>query len=338
MKIFGQLKKLVPIPGRASPKLPNLADIQNQLGDQFFGLLNTIYTERTNNPDNSKLNKSEVQKVINYYANQNLLISSAVAMAPGPLGILASSGEMVAIVGNQMRMVYDLGCGFDKEEFFNKDVLIDIPLQAMGHSTNLQSLQNEANLLDSPDKVLKEKAMGFAKSLVEENAKKSIVRFVPIAGSVILGIWTKMSTNKMAKTAINFYDDDKVLIDTSSEATQRPDQQALMLEKIKTLINLMESNGAIADEELQFILPLIEHAEIDENQKGELKEQARSLHSNYEIDFGLFQPHEEEVNSLIFDLAVMAKKDGTVHPAQLEYLHFVAKQIGFDLALLDGML
>ncbi len=336
MGLFSQLTESIP-KINIDEKL-SLEQIQSLLGDKFFGLLNQAYQDRQSDTENSGYSKADIQKVIQKYSNINMDISATSSFVPGPLGILTSAGEMVAIVGNNMKMIYDIGCANDKEDFLNKDLLLDIPLHAMGVNMNLDMLQNSpSDLMDSAEDVLMEKALEFGKISAEKMLKKSIVKFIPVGGSVIMAIWTKMMNNKIAHTTSDFFDSAKVL---APVATQKDniDSKQLEIEKIKAFINLIEIDKSISDAEMQFILPVIKNAEIDEHQKETFLTQAGKTGSEYEVDFDLIKLSKEEAELFLMDLAVLAKRDGSVEKAEKEYFMKVGISLNFEEKILEELI
>jgi len=302
------------------------------LGDKFSGLLDHTFSERFQNADNSKLEPSQVKEVIEHYSKVNVAIAAASAAVPGPLGILSSAGEIVLITGNQLKMIYDLGCAHNKEDFLTKDLLLDIPLQSMGIETNLDEIQDQlGGLQESPVDVLKEKATGYAKVIAIKNLKKSLVKCVPVGGSLLMSIWTKKSTNKIGKVAQNFLDDAQVLPHLAKkEQFHEVEPKEILIEKIKILATLMEQNGQIKDSELAFLVPLIEHSPLDDKTSEQLLEEAKRMGSHFNIDFAAIRNRKDSVDDLLTDLIVLAKRDGEIDDNEQQYLKYVYRELGED--------
>ena len=308
----------------------SIGKITSSLGDKFFGLLDKTFADRFSNKDNSKISKEEVQATINKYAKMNMAIAAASAAMPGPLGILSSAGEMVLITGNQMKMIYDLGCANDKESFLNKDLLLDIPLQAMGVSTNLDQMQDQLGALqESPVGMLQEKATSYAKVIAIKNLKKSLVKAIPVAGSLLMTIWTNKGTKKIAAITTDFMDDANVLKAIPvNDTAQEEEPVEVLIERIKVLATLMEQNGALKDEELTFLIPIIENAPIEAATKTHLLTEAKRIGSQFEIDYNAIRAHGDTADDLLSDMVVLAKRDGTVGPNELAYLKEVNRIFG----------
>ncbi len=300
------------------------------LGNNFSDLLNNTFSERLLNPNNSKLDSTQIQEVIEKYTNMNVAIAAATAAAPGPLGILSSAAELVLVTGNQLKMIYDLGCCHDKESLLNKDLLLDIPLQSMGISTDLSNFQNQlSQIKESPVELLQKKATSYAKVIALKNLKKSLVKFVPVAGSVMMSIWTKKGTKKIAGVATKFLDDAVVLPSISQQNSFKEEEpKEILVERIKILATLMEQNGSIKEEELAFLLPVIQNSPIEENEKKQLLTEAKRMGSHFDIDYNAIKSMPDAVDDLMTDMVILAKRDGEVGQNELAYLKETIRLLG----------
>jgi len=259
------------------PKL-DLDMIQNQIGDKVFDSLNRTFSERQSDLNNSQLTIQELEELVNRYSKQNMAIALSSGLIPGPLGIFSAVPELVMTMKNQMAMIYDFSCGYDKESFINKDILLDIPIYALGGKTNLSVLQDRSNLTDSSEAILKSKALDLGKGLIERNLKKSLVKFIPIGGPLVMATWAKMSTQKVGAASKVFFDDNEHFVDQTPELPQSLETQ-LTVTKIKVMINLMEVDGDIHADEISFITPIIDHVDIPKSDKLALLEEAEKIGS-----------------------------------------------------------
>lgn len=337
MRIGSFLKKAVDISGKKNLPKIDFEVIQNEIGDKFFGLLDSTFADRVSNKENSNLNSEDLQNIVEQYSKQNMAIALASGLVPGPLGIFAAIPELVLTMKNQMAMIYDFSCGFDKESFINKDVLLDIPIFALGGQTNLSALQNQTNLNDSPVTILKEKSLDLGKGIVEKNLKKSLVKFIPVGGALIMATWAKMSTGKIADASKVFFDDNENFTDQKKDLSARIENK-MIVEKIKAMINLMETDGDIHENELSFLAPVISNVDIPIEQKTYLLDEAQKVGSQLAIQFDLFDEFPDQVETMMMELCLLAKRDGSVHPSQLSYLFEVAENIKFDQSFLQEIL
>ena len=326
---------------RIGQKRSNIIDISALTSTLNSGLLLTLenaFSERQNNLENSALRISDVDQVVELYAKRNMILAAASSIVPGPLGILGAIPELILNFGNQMNMIYDLGCAHDKESFVNKDLLMDIPFAAFGGNTNLALLQNSASdLVDSSDEIIKEKVKSLGNSIIEKNLKKSIVQFIPISGPILMGVWAKMTTNKIAGVSNSFFDNQTEYKEHFTKNETPKIRAELQIQKIKGLANLIESNFEINEAQIEFIAPIIENADVPQDQKNYLLEESLRTGSNFQLDYGLLKDYEEDEN-LIMEMVVMAKRSGSVDRLERLMIYQVAKELGHSHHYVDGLL
>ena len=267
-----------------------------------------------------------------------MLIAASAAAAPGPLGVVAMVFEITGVVANQLKMTYDIACAFDKEDLINRDLLIDIPLHAMGVETNLDQIQNvnPTDLLESAPELLKEKAIKLAKEIATKSAKKSLVKFMPVAGSVLMAVWTKSNTKKVGDAAIYFFDKNKTL-KVDKKQTKKVD--TLLLEKLhlQALLNLMKADSLNSKEEIEFITPMIEHANLDKKDKTDLIENLKT-DLIYSIDFKPFTYTTDEKEALLTDLVILYKRDESTHQNEINFIYETGEKLGYELKYIQELL
>jgi len=325
---------------RFNKKPKNIIDfsaLTNQLNTGLFNMMESSFTSRKKDVDNTSYTQKDVDVIVEGYAKKNMIMAAASSIVPGPLGILGAIPELILNFGNQMYLIYDLGCAYDKENFINKDLLLDIPLAAFGGNTNLAAVQDLTDLKDSPATVLQEKAKGIGKMIVEKNLKKSIVQFIPVGGPIVMGMWSKMTTSKIANLSKSFLDQEATYTEHFRKEETPDITRELQLQKIKGLANLIESNNDINEEQITFIGPIIENAEISDDQKIHLLDESMKVGSNFQLDYQLLKDYEEDEN-LILEMAIMAKRSGTVDNFEKEYIRKVAGEMNLDPSFADNLL
>ena len=322
------------------PKIENPIDIeglQSKLSTGLFDVMEKSFVSRKAAIDNSSFNPSDVDKIIDGYATKNMIAAAASSIVPGPLGMLGAIPELIINFGNQMFMIYDLGCAHDKEDFINKDLLLDIPFSVLGGNTDLSQLQSQANLIDSPQQALMEKATGLGKTMVDKTLKKSIIQFVPIAGPIIMGTWSKVTTSKIAKTSTSFYDNNLEFKEHFKKEETSEISQKVQVEKIKALANLIECNEDINEEQLAFLAPIIENIDLPQSRKNHFLEEAAKVGSNFQLDYQTLIEYEEDAN-LMMELVIMAKRSGHIDQLEKKYIHQVGRDLDFDSVLLKQLI
>lgn len=334
------LSKLKDFTRSITPKkdLIDLSALQQQMNDGLMGTMESTFQACMSSTKNSKYEQKDIEKIVDGYAKQNMMLAMASSVVPGPLGILGAIPELMLNFKNQFGMIYDLSCANDKEDFLNKDLLLDIPIAAFGGNTNLMAMQgNTQDLMDSPVAVLQEKAQTLGKGVIDRTLKKSIAQFIPVAGPVIMGIWAKATTSKIAKTSKSFFDKNDLYVEHYKPEETPEIAAELQVQKIKGLANLIECNNEINEAQIAFISPIIENAEIPAGQKNHLLEESLKTGSNFQLDYDLLKEYEED-EPLIMEMAIMAKRSGAIDNLEKKYILQVADKMKLDKAFVTDLL
>ena len=321
------------------------SDFENQLqktvhklGDSFFEQLESVLKNRKEDSENSHLSQEDIDTVIKDYTKKNMVIAAAASAAPGPLGVVAMVFEITSVVGNQLKMTYDIACAYDKEDLINRDLLIDIPLHAYGIDTNLDKIQTLStdDMTESGLNILKEKSTKLAKEIANKSVKKSMVKFIPIAGSILMAVWTKSNTKKVSNAAVYFFDNKKTLVPKEKE-TEKIDTILLQQLHIQTLLNLMKADSLNSEEEIAFIRPMIENSELSDVLKEDLIKHLETDYT-YSMDYQHFKNADDEKEALITDLVILYKRDEDTHQDEINYIHQVGKELGYEKEYINDLM
>lgn len=334
------LSKIKDLSRFISPKkdLIDISALQEKLNNGLMSTMETSFRACLTNPNNSKYSANDIEQIVQGYAKKNMILAAASSVVPGPLGILGAVPELMLNFKNQFGMIYDLSCANEKEDFLNKDLLLDIPIAAFGGNTNLMAVQGNAqDLIDSPVKVLQGKAQTLGKGVIDRTLKKSIAQFIPVAGPIIMGIWAKSTTNKIAKTSKSFFDKKATYIEHFKPEETPEILRELQVQKIKGLANLIECNDEINEDQIAFIGPIIENAEIPQSQKNHLIEESLKTGSNFQLDYDLLKEYEED-EALIMEMAILAKRSGSVDDLEKKYILQEADKMKLDTAFVEDLL
>lgn len=334
------LSKIKDLTRFVSPKkdLIDISALQKKLNDELMNTMETSFQACLANPNNSKYAVDDTEQIIQGYAKQNMILAAASSVVPGPLGILGAVPELMLNFKNQFGMIYDLSCANEKEDFLNKDLLLDIPIAAFGGNTNLMAVQSSAqDLMDSPVVVLQEKVQTLGKGVIDRTLKKSIAQFIPIGGPIIMGIWAKATTNKIATTSTSFFDNNAIYVEHYKPEETPEILRELQVQKIKGLANLIECNDEINESQIAFIGPIIENADIPQSQKNHLLEESLKVGSNFQLDYDLLKEYEED-EALIMEMAILAKRSGSVDKLEQKFILEEADKMKLDRVFVADLL
>ena len=334
------LSKIKDLTRFVSPQkdLIDISALQEKLNNGLMSTMETSFQACLTNPTNSKYAADDVAQIVQGYAKKNMILAAASSVVPGPLGILGAVPELMLNFKNQFGMIYDVSCANEKENFLNKDLLLDIPIAAFGGNTNLMAVQNDAqDLIDSPLAVLQGKAQTLGKGVIDRTLKKSIAQFIPVGGPIIMGIWAKTTTNKIAKTSTSFFDKKAIYVEHYKPEETPEILRELQVQKIKGLANLIECNDEINEDQIAFIGPIIENAAIPQSLKNQLLEESLKVGSNFQLDYDLLKEYEED-EALIMEMAILAKRSGSIDKLEQKYILEEADKMKLEKGFVKDLL
>ncbi len=313
--------------------------IQEKLSQGLADAVEKVSHEREEYyKDHSNPSKNEISYIIQSYGNKNAVISGGAGMIPGPWGMAASIPEIVAVIKNQMSMIYDIAKahGHAKVE---KELIIAVLFGAVGNATtSLIVVQGQkimvkrvgARALQNIIKILGGK-------ITQQMAKSMAAKWLPIAGAVAMATWSKYSTHQIGNKAIEvfsrsieFENDEMLEINTPDLAIEDTDLSGSISKvKIQTLINLMKIDGHIDEKEVQYIQNFIEKSNLSNEDEMQLIEQLGSS-DKIKVDYSLFKDNHEDGLYLLIDLIALAKVDEKFDVTEKMFVKNIAKTIGFN--------
>lgn len=315
----------------------DLPAIRKELYDGLFNVMHESFEQRKSDTTNSKFTPKDVNKIIEAYARKNMMLAAAASIVPGPFGVLSAIPELLLNFKNQMGMIYDLGCANGKENFLNKDILLDIPISAFGGNTNLSQIQNiKIELIDSPEELLLEKSLALGESLIERTLKKSIVQFIPVAGPVLMCTWAKWTTSKISKGSLDFLNQQKTFVEHFKPSENDEIKRLLQIEKIKGLANLIESNNVINEKQIELIGTIIENSDLKEQEKAHFLHESLKTGSKFKLDKDLLKKYEED-EDLLLQLIVMANRTGKIDELEKKCIYEIGLELDVDTKLIDEL-
>lgn len=334
--MISKLKSI--LKSKSSRKVVNIQGITNKVSSGLFDMMEKSFAQKQQEISANQFSPSNPEKIIEGYTRKNMALAAASSVVPGPLGILSAVPQLVISFGNQMKMIYDIGIANGRQNIITKDVLLDIPIAAFGGQTNLSSLQQSTNLNSSGMGVLQDKAFKLGQSVVQQTMKKSVVQFIPVAGSVMMGVWAKMSTQKISKSASDFFSPDKIYRETIAKNPITPEvEDKLQIEKIKLICNLVECNRDINEKELETLATIIANSSIPEKEQPSYLGEALMDNILFEIDYDFLTQYGEHQDT-IMEMAVMARRDGAIDEAERAYIYEAGNQLNIPKKNIDELM
>lgn len=305
-------------------------EMKTKLADKLAGLFDIVVQERA---EHYKMNpsahptESDIESIVSHYANINMLIAAGSSLVPGPWGMLTAVPEIALIIKNQLKMIYDIGQAYGKGKIMNRDLLLSVFASGIGlGATSLAMMHGSKYIIKRASLRFFQKLVIMLAGRVSQQLIKSIVsKYLPVAGSIVMGAWARHSTQTIGKKAKQFLRSEIQMENVEVDsADSEPKIGSLELEKIKSMINLMRADRINHELEKKFLLPLIESSDLAQSQKESLKADLEKNNS-YSVDFSLFESHPDDKIMHIIDLVALSKADQEFHPAERMYIKSVAK-------------
>ncbi len=145
----------------------------------------------------------DIASIIASYSNLNGLTAAGANLVPGPLGALTIVPELMIIIRNQIQMIYDIGVAQGKEVHLNGDLLLAIFYTVTGGGAiGLAAVKGGQLLVKRASlRIIQRIIIWLGGKITQRALRALLARWVPIAGSVAMGVWARQSTIQMGKKA-----------------------------------------------------------------------------------------------------------------------------------------
>lgn len=313
--------------------------IQEKVSQGISDAIERVSNEREEYYKNhSNPSIDEISNIIQSYSNKNAIISGGAGMIPGPWGMAASIPEIVAVIKNQMSMIYDIAKahGYKKVE---KELILAVLFGAIGNAaTSLIVIHGQKIMAKRVGaRALQKVIQILGGKITQQMAKSMAAKWLPVAGAVAMATWSKYSTHKIGNKAIEVFSKD---IEFENDEAFEPDAESLVIEntdlsyniskvKIQILINLMKIDGNIDGEEIKYIQNNVEKANLSNEDEMLLIEQLGGS-DRIKVDYAIFKENQEDSLYLLIDLIALAKIDGEFHVTEKMFIKNIAKTIEFN--------
>lgn len=282
---------------------------------------------------------AQIDAIINGCANTNAMIAGGFSLIPGPWGLLALIPEMVMVVQNQVRMIYDIGVASGKGDVLTRELVLSIALSASGTSAmSVLTMKGSTVLVRRTSLRMFQKLVKvFAGKVTQQMVKSAVAKWLPIIGALAIGAWTRYTTLEIGRKAKELLAgsielEPSVELD-DTEATVVDDPQPvsddMVVAKLLVLDDLMRSDGHAAADELQYISELMARSVITSSGRSVL---VRRLEEPFPrgVDLSAFRANRDEAIGLLMDMVAMARRDGEVKDAERAFVLRVGGEIGLS--------
>lgn len=173
--------------------------------------------------------KKTAQDIINTAALKSAGISAALAIPPGPLGLLTVLPDLVAIWRIQAQMVSDIAAIYGKSGFLTREALLFCLFKHGAHQ-----LFRDVVVRVGERYVLRKTSLRFVQRMCERLGLRvsqrvlgaTVSRWIPIAGAVAVGWYTRYDTKQVGQSALELFSHDlenspEELKDVGDETSER---------------------------------------------------------------------------------------------------------------------
>ncbi len=327
--------------------------VTDSLNDMFERTINDRKKHFVDRP-NELPQRKDIDAIINKWANTNAVVAGAAGLVPGPWGMLAAVPEIVAVIGNQTKMIFDLGVAHGQHRFLRSELVIGILMSSMGSGGgSLLAVQGGKLLVRRASLQVMQKVITMLGGKVTQQLLKSMVgKWLPVVGAAAMAAWARYTTKKLGEHACEMLskeivdggevgdEAEAVAAEAHRAATEAPitahqsaasgdRSRRIEIAKIRALTNVMLADQQAAPEEVAFIEALIESSELRDAEREVLR-QVVTAGKRTEVDYAALSESPEDRAGLLFSMVGLAKRDGNVHLAERLYIKQVAKQLGFS--------
>lgn len=338
MGIFDKVKELASNAVDKSKETLNQEAINNKISEGINFAIEKVSKERENYYKSNNVPSLEsIDKIISDYSNKNALISGGASLIPGPWGMAAAIPEIIAVISNQLTMIYDIAKAHGQKEI-DKELLLTVFLSAMGNATgNLLIIHGQKIMMKRVgQRAVQTIIKILGGKITQQLAKSMAAKWIPIAGAVAMAAWSRYTTNKIGEKSIEIFSKEIIFekdvieeVNITNFEEKDFNIQNINKTKIGIMINLMKIDNNIDTNELKFIEDFMEKIDLTIDAKMELIQELTSK-SKISVDYNILKDNSEEVLYLLLDLISLAKIDGEFHITEKLFIKEVAKTLNFN--------
>lgn len=301
-------------------------------------VINVIQERSKHYLENEAPNKHELTSLINSYGYRNAAISGGCSLVPGPWGMAAAVPEIILVIQNQLKMVYDIGKAHGHDEkTLDTQLLLEIVLSGTGNAglTTATIVGQKLILTRAGARTIQRIIALLGGKVTQKLIKSMASKWIPVVGAAAMATWSKYSTEKIGKRADEMF---KMHIEYQENTTETEiaiapitpiGQPELEFEKLKILINLIKIDGVCEKREMDHINILINNANIDDEKKNKLVDNlGTSL--RFDIDYAVFMGQDDEILYLLIDAIALAKIDTHFDASEKMFIKQIAKKLEFS--------
>ncbi len=150
----------------------------------------------------------DAQRIIKTASLKAAAVSGALALPPGPLGMMTILPDLVAIWRIQSQMVADIAATYGKQGFLNKETMMYCLFKE-----GSQQFLRDVIMRIGDRYILRKTSLNFINKisgriggwLTTKLLGRNISRWIPIVGAAAMGYYTKKDTEGVGKIALELF-------------------------------------------------------------------------------------------------------------------------------------
>ena len=193
--------------------MPELSDTTTELAipaqQTIFKVLQDLVTSvPSSNELVSAQPEERAKAILRVAALKAGAVSGGLALAPGPLGMLTIVPDLMKVWNIQQQMVSDIAACFDKSAQLNQQMMVYCLFRhgaAMLARDILVRVGERMILKRGSLRVIQKVLERVAIKMTQKAIGKSISRWVPVVGPIVVGGYSVLDTRSVGKTAIDIF-------------------------------------------------------------------------------------------------------------------------------------
>ena len=286
-----------------------------------------------------------IPQLIATYSIKNAAIAASSSLVPGPLGMLSALPEVVLVLRNQLRLIYDIGVAYGRSHDLEEEVLAGVLASSLGVGT-MGVLADQGGRLvirKASTHMFTHVSSLVGRKVAQQALSSQISKWLPVLGAVAMAAWSRYITTQVGKKASSLLSCPIVITTDVPVADlllpKAPILPSLDRIKIDALINLVTVDRDRAPSELAFIDTILMHSEFDEATLTDIH-QSLTTDDPRAVDYTRFIDDPDASLGLLIDLVALAQRHGGIHFTESMYIKQVGRILGYDsddiLTLLEG--
>ncbi|HOD42789.1 MAG TPA: hypothetical protein PKL57_19725 [Candidatus Wallbacteria bacterium] len=318
--------------------------IQGKITEGIQGLFTGVISERKQYySSNSAPAQRDVDGLISSYANEIGAATAAVNLIPGPAGMIATVPEVIAMIRKQVRMIYDIGKAYGKDDtVLTQEMLLGIAFSATGTlGAGLFVVQGTKVFLKRATlKVIQKVLAQFGTRVTQKVISSMGAKWIPLIGAGAMGLWSRSSTKSIGMIAKDVFSKEIIVEDieekreTSFVATEvkttASSIDAIEYEKIKALISMLHTSKKSSEKKKDFIEKLIDSNKYFDSEEAHALRQLNFKGEKADVNYAVFDNNPEASLALLMDMVMLAVSDGKISSAESIFIKTVAKKLNID--------